>query len=300
MASPALRTRRDRSAVLRDGPPARRPRRGAPPRSRQAPPPTSPGPVHVPPRPIPAKGHHPACGQLLPGPVQYHRRRMIRYCRWARCLRRSQRSANPTRHHPAGRPGPPPPAGRPGLPPPPGRPGLPRPAGPPACPRRPGAPACPRRPGAPACPRRCPAPRPAPAARAPRPAPAGPAPRPAPAGRAPRPGIRPPAAAPIAVAGATPRDLARRSGSAARAQIPYALALICLVGGIVWAWRGSHDVGNGAALVGGGLLAAAVARLLLPPHAVGLLASRRRFADVLALGALGAGLLLIALVLPPT
>jgi len=126
------------------------------------------------------------------------------------------------------------------------------------------------------------------------------APRPAPAGPAPRPGIRPPAAAPVAVAGATPRDLTRPPGAAALAQIPYALALICLVGGIVWAWRGSHDVGNGAGLVGGGLLAAAVARLLLPPHAVGLLASRRRFADVLALGALGAGLLMLALVLPPT
>jgi len=125
-------------------------------------------------------------------------------------------------------------------------------------------------------------------------------PRSAPAGRAPRPGIRPPAAAPIAVAGATPRDLTRPPGAAALAQIPYVLALICLVGGIVWAWRGSHDVGNGAGLVGGGLLAAAVARLLLPPHAVGLLASRRRFADVLALGALGAGLLMLALVLPPT
>ncbi len=126
------------------------------------------------------------------------------------------------------------------------------------------------------------------------------APRPAPAGPASRPGIRPPAAVPVALTGATPRDLPGPPGSAARAQIPYAFALICLVGGIVWAWRGSHDVGNGAGLVGGGLLAAAVARLLLPPHAVGLLASRRRFADVLALGALGAGLLLIALVLPPT
>jgi len=101
MASPASAARRDRSAVLRDGPLAGRPRRGAPPRSRQAPPPTSPSPVHVPPRPIPAKGHHLACGQLLPGPVRYHRRRMIRYCQRARCLRRSQRPASRTRHHPA-------------------------------------------------------------------------------------------------------------------------------------------------------------------------------------------------------
>ena len=106
MASPALTARRDRSAVLRDGPLASRPRRGTPPPSRQAPPPTSPSPVHVPPRPIPAKGHHLACGQLLPGPVRYHRRRMIRYCQRARCLRRSQRPASRTRHHPARAPRP--------------------------------------------------------------------------------------------------------------------------------------------------------------------------------------------------
>ncbi len=86
----------------------------------------------------------------------------------------------------------------------------------------------------------------------------------------------------------------------ALAQVPYLVALACTLGGIVWAWRGSHAVGNGAGVVGGGLLAAAVARLILPQSAVGLLASRRRFADVLALGILGAGLLVLALVLPPT
>jgi hypothetical protein len=94
MASPALAARRDRPAVLRHG----RPRRGAPPRSRPAPPPTS--PVHGPPRPMPAKSHHLACGQLLPGPVQYHRRRMTRCCQRARCLRRSRRPAGQTRQHP--------------------------------------------------------------------------------------------------------------------------------------------------------------------------------------------------------
>jgi hypothetical protein len=59
-------------------------------------------------------------------------------------------------------------------------------------------------------------------------------------------------------------------------------------------------VGNGAGVVGGAMFAAAAARLVLPQSSVGLLASRRRFADVLALGILGAGLLLLALVLPPT
>jgi hypothetical protein len=78
------------------------------------------------------------------------------------------------------------------------------------------------------------------------------------------------------------------------------VVLACVVGGCLWVWRGSHDVGSGTEVVGGAVLAAAIARLVLPRSAVGLLASRRRFADVLALGALGAGLLALALVLPPT
>jgi uncharacterized membrane protein (UPF0136 family) len=84
------------------------------------------------------------------------------------------------------------------------------------------------------------------------------------------------------------------------AQVPYLIVLACTIGGVLWAWRGAHAVSNGAGVVGGALLAAAVARLLLPPSAAGLLVSRRRFVDVLALGFLGAGLLVIALVLPPT
>jgi hypothetical protein len=82
--------------------------------------------------------------------------------------------------------------------------------------------------------------------------------------------------------------------------VPYLIVLTCTVGGVLWAWRGAHDVANGAGVVGGALLVATVARLLLPQSAVGLLANRRRFADVLALGLLGAGLLVLALVLPPT
>jgi hypothetical protein len=84
------------------------------------------------------------------------------------------------------------------------------------------------------------------------------------------------------------------------AQVPYLIVLACTVGGVLWAWSGAHAVADGAGVVGGALLAAAVARLALPQSAVGLLASRRRFADVLAFGALGAGLLVVALVLPPT
>jgi hypothetical protein len=84
------------------------------------------------------------------------------------------------------------------------------------------------------------------------------------------------------------------------AQVPYLIVLACTVGGVLWAWRGAHVVGNGAGVVGVALLVGAAGRLILPQGAVGLLANRRRFADVLALGILGAGLLVLALVLPPT
>jgi hypothetical protein len=84
------------------------------------------------------------------------------------------------------------------------------------------------------------------------------------------------------------------------AQVPYAIVLAFTIGGVLWAWSGAHAVSDGAGVVGVALLAAAAARLGLPQSAVGLLASRRRSVDVLAFGILGAGLLVIALVLPPT
>ncbi len=99
---------------------------------------------------------------------------------------------------------------------------------------------------------------------------------------------------------ATSPAAATAGGGSVLSQVPYLIILACTVGGVVWAWRGAHAVSNGAGVVGGALLAGAAARLLLPQSAVGLLANRRRFADVLALGLLGAGLLILALVLPPT
>ena len=97
-----------------------------------------------------------------------------------------------------------------------------------------------------------------------------------------------------------PSPAAATAGGGFLAQVPYLIVLVGTVAGVVWAWRGAHAVSNGAGVVGGALLAGALARLLLPQSAVGLLANRRRFADVLALGLLGAGLLILALVLPPT
>jgi hypothetical protein len=129
--------------------------------------------------------------------------------------------------------------------------------------------------------------------------PGPPSPGPGPASARPG-GPRRPVAPPAAVPGRAASRAAAPSAAAALSQVPYLVAMACTVGGIVWAWSGSHAVGDGAGVVGGGLLAAAIARLVLPQSAVGLLASRRRFADVLALGLLGAGLLVLALVLPPT
>jgi hypothetical protein len=65
------------------------------------------------------------------------------------------------------------------------------------------------------------------------------------------------------------------------------------------AWReGSAGGGDGAAVLGVALLAAAVARLLLPARLAGLLATRKRATDVLTLTVFGAGLLIAGLVLP--
>lgn len=125
------------------------------------------------------------------------------------------------------------------------------------------------------------------------------APAPPAASAPPAPTAAGPRPAPASASLASPVSPAS-SGGSVLAQVPYLIVLACTVSGVLWAWRGAHAVGNGAGVVGGALLVAAAARLTLPQSAVGLLANRRRFADVLALGMLGAGLLVLALVLPPT
>jgi hypothetical protein len=91
---------------------------------------------------------------------------------------------------------------------------------------------------------------------------------------------------------------ARRVGRLA--QLPYLLVLACAASGFFLAWHVPHAVAGGAEIVGGALLAAALARLVLPQQAAGLLASRPRAADVLVFTVLGAGLLAIGLALPPS
>lgn len=80
--------------------------------------------------------------------------------------------------------------------------------------------------------------------------------------------------------------------------LPYLLVLAVIAVGLVIAFHGSRFAGRGTALIGGALLAAAVARLLLPQRAAGLLASRGKAIDVLTFTVLGGCVLGIALALP--
>jgi hypothetical protein len=59
------------------------------------------------------------------------------------------------------------------------------------------------------------------------------------------------------------------------------------------------SIRGGTLAVAGIMLAAALARLVLPERRAGMLVSRRRLVDVPVLTALGAGLLIAGLVLPP-
>jgi hypothetical protein len=74
--------------------------------------------------------------------------------------------------------------------------------------------------------------------------------------------------------------------------------LACVGAGLFITWQGSRNAGRGTGLIGCSLLAAALARLVLPPRFQGPLSSRRKTSDVLAFAAFGAGVLGVALMLP--
>jgi Protein of unknown function (DUF3017) len=113
--------------------------------------------------------------------------------------------------------------------------------------------------------------------------------------------------------GAAPRPVhhqgfprSRRSAVRARtparpaglAWLPYLIVLGGVGVGLYVAWWGSQDAGRGAGVVGGALLAAAAARLVLPPRYAGLLGTRGKALDVAAFTVLGAAVLGIAASLP--
>jgi Protein of unknown function (DUF3017) len=82
------------------------------------------------------------------------------------------------------------------------------------------------------------------------------------------------------------------------AWLPYLIVLAGTAAGMLVAWHGSKYVGRGACLIGASLLAAALARLILPARYVGLLATRRKASDVLGFAVFGAAVLAVAIALP--
>ena len=82
------------------------------------------------------------------------------------------------------------------------------------------------------------------------------------------------------------------------AWLPYLTVLAGVAAGLFVAWQGSRYAGLGAGLVGGALIAAAVARLALPPRLAGLLSSRGKALDVATFAVLGTAVLAIAAWLP--
>jgi Protein of unknown function (DUF3017) len=82
------------------------------------------------------------------------------------------------------------------------------------------------------------------------------------------------------------------------AWLPYLIVLAGVAAGLFVAWQGSRFAGRGAVLVGGTLLAAAAARLVLPPRFAGLLASRSKALDATAFAVLGTAVLAVAAWLP--
>jgi hypothetical protein len=88
------------------------------------------------------------------------------------------------------------------------------------------------------------------------------------------------------------------AGTSALAWLPYLIVLAGVAAGMFVAWNGSKYAGRGAGLIGASLLAGAVARLILPARYAGLLSSRRKASDVLALALFGAAVLAVAIALP--
>ena len=82
------------------------------------------------------------------------------------------------------------------------------------------------------------------------------------------------------------------------AWLPYLIVLAGTAAGMLVAWHGSKYAGRGAALIGASLLAAALARLILPARYAGLLATRRKASDVLGFAVFGAAVLAVAIALP--
>ena len=94
---------------------------------------------------------------------------------------------------------------------------------------------------------------------------------------------------------------ASQARSARGGWLPYLLVLSCAMAGLAWIWAGgAHAAKGGTLTLAGAMFVGAFARLVLPESRIGMLASRKRFIDVVTMAALGAGLLTAGLLLPMT
>ncbi len=94
-----------------------------------------------------------------------------------------------------------------------------------------------------------------------------------------------------------PRSVVQRTVRSVVNQWPLAFVLSFCVAGLLVVQ--ANHFRRGTVLFAGGLVLAAALRLVLPGTTAGLLVVRGRWLDVLTLAALGLGVLLTALVVPP-
>jgi hypothetical protein len=99
------------------------------------------------------------------------------------------------------------------------------------------------------------------------------------------------------------KAVARRAGAEDGASkrrlltnLPYWIVLAGVGAGLALVRGGEQEVRSGTLVLAGALLAGALARLILPEGRVGMLRSRRRLVDVVALATLGTGLLVAGLI----
>jgi hypothetical protein len=108
-------------------------------------------------------------------------------------------------------------------------------------------------------------------------------------------------AAAVRLAGPARHESGRPAGASGRQRwqhLPYVIVLCCLALALAWMRQSGQNVRGGTLAVAGIMFAAALTRLALPERRAGMLASRRRLADVAVLAALGTGLLIAGLLLP--
>lgn len=90
-----------------------------------------------------------------------------------------------------------------------------------------------------------------------------------------------------------------RARSESHVGFVYPSLLVCVAVAMGLVWYSPRDVRWGVAVVGAGMLLAALIRLVLPASAVGMLATRQRYMDAATLAVFGLGTLIVGLLVPP-